>query len=138
MPACGPVYQPTTVTYEQQNDWTPVSYLSQTISNGVNRTRCLQWLILVLGLFALAAGLIMLIEGSVDYSDTRQHELNEGGSTSDLIIAVAGAVLIFVGITLIGLYVRTVRRRKGCFCFDTKEQRLARQLDNQGSNGQVG
>ncbi|XP_049802408.1 uncharacterized protein LOC126236847 isoform X1 [Schistocerca nitens] len=137
MPASGPVYQPTTETYEQQRDWTRVSYLSQTVSNGINRTKCLQWVTLVLGLFALAAGLIMLIEGAVDYSDTRQHEADESGSTSDLVIAVAGAILIVIGFVLIAFYVRTIRRRKSCFCFDSKEQRLARQLDNQASNGQV-
>ncbi|XP_049774402.1 uncharacterized protein LOC126162148 isoform X2 [Schistocerca cancellata] len=136
MPASGPVYQPTTETYEQQRDWTRVSYLSQTVSNGINRTKCLQWVTLVLGLFALAAGLIMLIEGAVDYSDTRQHEADESGSTSDLVIAVAGAILIVIGFVLIAFYVRTIRRRKSCFCFDSKEQRLARQLDNQASNGQ--
>nr|CAD7429122.1 unnamed protein product [Timema monikensis] len=146
MPPSGPVYQPTTVTYEQQSDWTPVSYLSQTVGNGVNRSRCLQWTLLILGLFSLAAGLIMVIEGAVDYSDTSQRETKVGNdedeeeedeSTKDLLIIIGGTALTIVGALLLFLYYRMARRRKGCPCFPTKEQRLARQLDNQAGNGQV-
>lgn len=136
MPASGPVYQPTTVTYEQQSDWAPVSYLSQTVNNGVNRSKCLQWLLLVVGLFCIAAGLIMLVEGAVDYSEV-QHGKEDRDTTGDLAIAITGGVLTVVGIFFIGFYIRVARRRKGCPCFPSKDQRLARQLDNQGTNGQI-
>lgn len=49
--------------------------------------RCTQWLLLILGLFSLAAGLIMVIEGAVDIGNKRQHvidsdeNLPEGEST---------------------------------------------------------
>ncbi|XP_067015162.1 uncharacterized protein [Anabrus simplex] len=138
MPASGPVYQPTTVTYEQQSDWTPVSYLSQTVNNGVNRTKCLQWFLLVLGLFCLAAGLIMLVEGAVDYSSPSKNEEDETGTAGELAIAISGGVLTVIGVCLLVLYIRMARRRKGCPCFPSKEQRLARQLDNQVGNGQYG
>ncbi|KAJ8897687.1 hypothetical protein PR048_003037 [Dryococelus australis] len=145
MPPSGPVYQPTTVTYEQQSDWMPVSYLSQTVGNGMNRSRCMQWFLLIVGLFILAAGLIMVIEAAVDYADSRQNdhelELNRNDRkddyTKDVVIMIGGALLGLLGIMLLSGYFRMSRRRKGCPCFPSKEQRLARQLDNQASNGQV-
>ncbi|XP_063235232.1 uncharacterized protein LOC134538128 [Bacillus rossius redtenbacheri] len=145
MPPSGPVYQPTTVTYEQQSDWTPVSYLSQTVGNGMNRPRCVQWVLLILGLFTLAAGLIMIVEGAVDYADSRQHGRGEGlerddsgdDYTKDVAIMVGGSLLGLLGILMLLLYARMSRRRKGCPCFPSKEQRLARQLDSQAGNGQV-
>jgi uncharacterized protein YjeT (DUF2065 family) len=145
MPASGPVYQPTTVTYEQQNDWTPISNLSQTLfRNGSIRTRCIQWALLILGLIALAAGLVMIIEGSVDLYDTKQHDTevgetpdSEAKSASDLFVVIGGVVLVLLCVLFFGLYARMVLRRKGCPCFPSKEQRLARQLDNQVGNGQV-
>lgn len=57
MPASGPVYQPTTVSYEQQSEWSrPGSYLSQTVSGGMRGPRCVQWVLLALGIFSLCAG----------------------------------------------------------------------------------
>lgn len=53
MPTTGPVYQPTTVSYEQQGEWTsPTGFLAQT-SGSIGRTRCLQWLALALGLLGM-------------------------------------------------------------------------------------
>lgn len=64
MPTSGPVYQPTTVSYEQQNEWSsqPRSYLAQTV-NRVNNPRCVQWSLLALGLVSVAIGLILFVEG---------------------------------------------------------------------------
>lgn len=61
MPTSGPVYQPTTVTYEQQpNDssWTrPVSYLSQTVSNRRYLHKpMVQTAILITGLITIIIG----------------------------------------------------------------------------------
>jgi uncharacterized protein YjeT (DUF2065 family) len=145
MPASGPVYQPTTVTYEQQNDWTPISNLSQALfRNGSVRTRCIQWALLILGLVALAAGLVMIIEGSVDLYDTKQHDTEVGEtpdsdaeSAGDIVIVIGGVILVLLCILFFGLYARMIWRTKGCPCFPSKEQRLARQLDNQVGNGQV-
>jgi hypothetical protein len=145
MPASGPVYQPTTVTYEQQNGWPPIRNLSQVLfRNGSIRTRCIQWALLILGLVTLAAGLVMIIEGSVDLYDTKQHDIEVGEtpgsdaeSASDIVIVIGGVVLVLLCILFFGLYARMIWRRKGCLCFPSKEQRLARQLDNQVGNGQV-
>lgn len=140
MPASGPVYQPTTVTYEQQSDWTPISNLSQSLfRNSSIRTRCIQWALLILGLTTLAAGLVMIIEGSAHLYNTK-HDTEAGGepeTASDIVIVIGGVVLVLLCILFFGLYARMALRRKGCPCFPSKEQRLARQLDNQVGNGQV-
>jgi len=145
MPTSGPVYQPTTVGYEQQSEWSrPGSYLSQTVNGG---PRCVQWVVLAIGIFSISAGVIMVAEGTVDFTDNKQTRLeDEHGNvapastdetTGQVIITVAGALLCVIGILLIGVYIRIVRRRNGCPCLPTKEQRLARQLDSQVSNGQI-
>lgn len=147
MPASGPVYQPTTVGYEQQNEWSrPGSYLSQTVSTGLRGPRCVQWSLLALSCFSIAAGIIMVVETTFVFSDTQQTSLEDEhgnrretgeGATTNKILTVVGGILIVLGIILFGAYIRLVRRRKGCPCFPTKEQRLARQLDTQTTNGQV-
>lgn len=137
MPASGPVYQPTTVSYEQQNDWT-TGYLSQTINSGVNRTRCIQWMILTTGVFILGAGLIMTIAGAVNYRYAQEINTPDADPTGELVIAIAGAFMIAAGVCVLFAYLRMIRRRKGFPCFLTKDQRLARQLrETQMQNGQV-
>ncbi|XP_039289737.1 uncharacterized protein LOC111064318 isoform X4 [Nilaparvata lugens] len=148
MPASGPVYQPTTVGYEQQNEWSrPGSYLSQTVSNGLRGPRCVQWLLLAIGCFSLAAGIIMVVEGTVEFADTQQTQLEdkdgnrrtgEESTSVNVILTGIGGLLILTGILLLGAYIRLMRRRKGVWCFPSKEQRLARQLDTQNTNGQYG
>jgi hypothetical protein len=140
MPASGPVYQPTTVSYEQHGDWAPsrTGYLSQTVGSGFTRIQCLQWLVLVLGLFAVAAGLLMAIEGTVDYHATENVSGLEKETSGDMIIAVSGALLLLVGLILLAGYASLVRRRKGCPCLPSKEQRLARQQLRDGPHGYNG
>ncbi|XP_071443281.1 uncharacterized protein [Hetaerina americana] len=159
MPASGPVYQPTTVSYEQQSDWAPSGYLSQTVSSSLpSRGKCLQWLILAIGILTLAAGLIMAVEGAIDYgnqaSDFEENhplpsmssslpppESSPSHSVVDLVVAIFGALLMVIGIVMIMAYVQMARKRKGCWlpCLATKEQTLVRQLrDNQVQNGQYG
>lgn len=142
MPATGPVYQPTTVSYEQQGEWTsPTGFLAQT-SASIGRARCLQWLALALGLLAIAAGLIMIFEGSLDFTSTEQEDVDkevasETGKT-DMVVIITGCLVLFVGLALIAIYIKLSTRRKGCPCLLTKEQRIARQLrDTQSVNGQT-
>ncbi|KAG8225928.1 hypothetical protein J437_LFUL005964 [Ladona fulva] len=157
MPASGPVYQPTTVSYEQQSDWTPTTYLSQTVSNNLpSRHKCLQWLILAVGVLTLAAGLIMTVEGAIDYGNQASvcedklpspppsalppPKADSNHSVIDLVVALFGALLIVIGIVMIMAYIQMARRRKGCWipCLASKEQNLVRQLrDNQAQNGQI-
>ncbi|XP_014293188.1 uncharacterized protein [Halyomorpha halys] len=148
MPTSGPVYQPTTVSYEQQNEWSrPGSYLSQTVSSSFRSPRCMQWFLLALGMFSLGAGVIMIIEGTIEFSDNVQTQLvDKNGdtkqrdtSTSELVITIIGALLVILGVLMLGVYyVKLVRRRNECPCFPDKEERLAMQLDNQAGNGQYG
>lgn len=147
MPTSGPVYQPTTVSYEQQNEWSrPGSYLSQTVSSSFRSPRCMQWFLLALGMFSLGAGVIMIIEGTIEFSDNVQTQLvDKNGdtkqrdtSTSELVITIIGALLVIFGVLMLGIYyVKLVRRRNECPCFPDKEERLAMQLDNQAGNGQI-
>ena len=147
MPTSGPVYQPTTVSYEQQNEWSrPGSYLSQTVSSGFRSPRCMQWFLLAVGMFSLGAGVIMIIEGTIDFSDNQQMQFEDingdrkqnDSSTTELVITIIGALLVIIGVLLLAIYyVKLVRRRNECPCFPDKEERLAMQLDNQAGNGQV-
>ncbi|XP_046394616.1 uncharacterized protein LOC124162208 isoform X1 [Ischnura elegans] len=158
MPASGPVYQPTTVSYEQQSDWTPTGYLSQTVSSSLpSRGKCLQWLVLAIGVLTFAAGLIMAVEGAIDYENQARNfednpplpslssplppaESPPSHSVVDLVVAIFGALLMVIGIVMIMAYVQMVRKRKRFMlrCLATKEQTLVRQLrDNQVQNGQI-
>jgi len=131
MPSSNPVYQPTTVSYEQQGSEWPGSYLSQTVASGFSRTQCLQWLVLVLGLFAVAAGLMMAVEGTIDYRATENVPVLESETSGDLTIVICGAVLLIVGVILLIGYASIVRRRR-CLCFGDKD--LGRR---DGTNAQV-
>lgn len=74
MPGTGPVYQPTTVSYE-----TRPGLLAQTAASV--RQSPLRWLrrplpqalLLVCALAAIAAGIAMIVNGAVDYEDTEEH-----------------------------------------------------------------
>ncbi|XP_065342291.1 uncharacterized protein LOC135941017 isoform X2 [Cloeon dipterum] len=134
MPSSNPVYQPTTVSYEQQGSEWPGSYLSQTVASGFSRTQCLQWMVLVLGLFSVAAGLMMAIEGTIDYRATESVPVLESETSGDLTIAICGAVLLLVGVILLLGYVGVVRRHQG-FCFCCEDKDLGRLRD--GNNAQI-
>jgi hypothetical protein len=80
----------------------------------------------------------------VDLYDTKQHDTevgetpdSEAESAGDIVIVIGGVILVLLCILFFGLYARMIWRTKGCPCFPSKEQRLARQLDTQVGNGQV-
>ncbi|XP_014248779.1 uncharacterized protein LOC106666237 isoform X2 [Cimex lectularius] len=146
MPASGPVYQPTTVSYEQQNEWSrPGSYLSQTVPTRLRSPRCILWFLLALALFSLGAGLIIVIEGNVAFSDNLQNQMEDANgfvkerenSSSRLGLSIVGSVMILIGVILLVIYTRMMMRRKECPCYPSKEERMAMHLD-QGGNGQYG
>ncbi|XP_014248778.1 uncharacterized protein LOC106666237 isoform X1 [Cimex lectularius] len=145
MPASGPVYQPTTVSYEQQNEWSrPGSYLSQTVPTRLRSPRCILWFLLALALFSLGAGLIIVIEGNVAFSDNLQNQMEDANgfvkerenSSSRLGLSIVGSVMILIGVILLVIYTRMMMRRKECPCYPSKEERMAMHLD-QGGNGQI-
>lgn len=124
MPTSSPVYQPTTVTYESTSPperWTnrPVSYLSATVSRTARgpclpHRGCLPYVLLCLGLLTLAAGIVMIVEGSLQYNkDVQKHPDNEtvtevAGTTADLVVAIAGGIFVVVALIILG---------KCCICY---------------------
>lgn len=123
MPTSSPVYQPTTVTYESTSPperWSnrPVSYLSATVSRTARgpcgsqcfpSRGCLPYALLALGLLTLAAGIAMIVEGSLQYNADIKRESGDkdevtevAGNTADLVIAIAGGIFIIVALILLG------------------------------------
>lgn len=73
MPGTGPVYQPTTVSYE-----TRPGLLAQTAATVQSplvwlRRPVPQTLLLVCALAAIAGGIAMIVNGAADYEDTEEH-----------------------------------------------------------------
>lgn len=54
----------------------------------------------------------MIIEGSVDLSDTRQEEGDEiepnesESSQTDMVVIITGCLVLFVGLALMAIYIR--------------------------------
>lgn len=138
MPTSGPVYQPTTVSYEQQNGaWMrPGAFISHSLGSRIRSPRFLQWILLILMIVCFIVGLSMIIDGSLVYSKT-QDSMSESDGGGGSTIIVVGVLLIVIGLIFTGFFIKLMRRRRACPCFPNKEERLARQLDSQGGNGQV-
>ncbi|XP_072151962.1 uncharacterized protein [Bemisia tabaci] len=133
MPASGPVYQPTTVSYEQQEWSRPHGYLSE-ILHTVRSPRCIQWFLLALGLVSIFIGLMMTAGGLFKSEVEAQSDPANSGS---IIVAICGVLIFVFGVLMVAVYIQLIRRRKGCSCF-SKERRLARDLHPQVGNGQYG
>ncbi|KAL9692633.1 hypothetical protein quinque_015726 [Culex quinquefasciatus] len=149
MPGSGPVYQPTTVSYETRPGPGPESLLAQTTAASslkMLRKPAAQMAVLVFGLISLAAGIVMIASGSADYSDTEQHPEThpDDGSTTpeeqlDIGLIVAGVFITILGFVLLGLYIKVAEWRRNCVCPCTfsKKQSLARQLQGNSCGGQI-
>lgn len=148
MPGSGPVYQPTTVSYETRpGTGAGGGLLAQTTAASslkMLRKPAAQMAVLVFGLISLAAGIVMIASGSADYSDTEQHpETHPDGTTTpeeqlDIGLIVAGVFITILGFVLLGLYIKVAEWRRNCVCPYTfsKKQSLARQLQG-NSGGQI-
>lgn len=160
MPASGPVYQPTTVSYE-----TRPGLLSQTTSVSplkVFKKPIPQISLLICSLLLIAAGklntppvllkkynyffflivfvgIAMIVNGAADYEDTEKHQLELGLSETtesiDIGVVVGGVLMTIIGFICLGLYIKVAEWRRSyvCPCGLSKKQGLARQL--QGQNG---
>lgn len=92
MPGTGPVYQPTTVSYE-----TRPGLLAQTAASV--RQSPLLWLrrplphtlLLVCALAAIAAGIAMIVNGAADYEDTEEHRAELAAIDSAIVVVVTTA-----------------------------------------------
>lgn len=164
MPASGPVYQPTTVSYEIRP-----GLLSQTASASpliIFKKPIRQIILLIFSLLAISAGsyenikskidkvllneknffytgITMIVNGAVDYEDTEEHkeelELNTSqAETRDIGVVIGGILVTIVGFIGLGLYVVVADWRCNyvCPCILSKKQGLARQLQGQ-SGGQI-
>lgn len=107
MPVSGPVYQPTTVSYESR----PTGLLAQTASVSpmkVLKKPMPQIALLIFSLLSIAVGVTMIANGAADYADTEAHkdeleidtkETNEG---IDIGVVVGGILMTIIGFCLIG------------------------------------
>lgn len=150
MPGSGPVYQPTTVSYETRpGTGAGGGLLAQTTAASslkMLRKPAAQMAVLVFGLISLAAGIVMIASGSADYSDTEQHPEThpDDGTTTpeeqlDIGLIVAGVFITILGFVLLGLYIKVAEWRRNCVCPCTfsKKQSLARQLQGNSCGGQI-
>lgn len=150
MPGSGPVYQPTTVSYETRpGTGAGGGLLAQTTAASslkMLRKPAAQMAVRVFGLISLAAGIVMIASGSADYSDTEQHPEThpDDGSTTpeeqlDIGLIVAGVFITILGFVLLGLYIKVAEWRRNCVCPCTfsKKQSLARQLQGNSCGGQI-
>lgn len=146
MPGIGPVYQPTTVSYETRPGAGGGMLAQTTAASSLKMLRkpAAQISVLIFGLISLAAGVAMIASGSADYSDTEQHpEAHQNGESSpeeqlDIGFIVTGVFITIMGFILLGLYIKVADWRKHCVCpcVLSKKQGLARQLQG-NSGGQI-
>lgn len=110
MPSGGPVYQPTTVSYENR----PSGFLAQTASVSpmkVLKRPLPQIGLLIFALLSIAAGIAMIANGAADYAETEEHklELSEDGNNIrtaeevDIGVVVGGVFMTIMGFCLLGL-----------------------------------
>lgn len=131
MPASGPVYQPTTVSYEQQNEWSQPSnsLLSRTL-NHIRNPRWFHWSFILISWILIAIGVFLFLSITTNYvrsDDTKDNY------TEDIAFLVIGSFCFVFGVVLLIGYFRYIKDKESCPCFTSK----ARQMESQSSNGQV-
>lgn len=137
MPTSGPVYQPTTVSYEtrpgllaQSSTVSPLKILKKPVP---------QFALLILALIAIAAGVIMIANGAADLADTEENkaisDAIEKAEGIDIGVVVGGFIITVFGFLLLILYIKVADWRRSCVCpcSLSKKQGFARQL--QGTSG---
>ncbi|XP_035432419.1 uncharacterized protein LOC118264127 [Spodoptera frugiperda] len=109
------VYQPTTVTYEQQptdQRWNcPISYFSRRMASSWNRAVCLRVGLCLTGSILFIIGTVLIIVGGVKFSNAAEpdpHSFENG--VGEL---VAGSVLICLGMVAGLLGISTYSSRWG-------------------------
>lgn len=135
MPSTGPVYQPTTVSYETRSS----GLLAQTASVSpmkILKKPMAQIAILVFALLSIAAGVAMIVDGAADYADTEEYKdelglkRNDTSEGIDIGVVVGGVFITIIGFCLLGFYIKIAEWRRNCVCpcYISKKQGLARQL----------
>ncbi|XP_075973694.1 uncharacterized protein LOC142974979 [Anticarsia gemmatalis] len=100
------VYQPTTVTYEQQptdQRWNcPISYFSRRVTSSLNRAVCVRIGLCLLGSTLSVIGLALLIAGGVQYSNAPPAPTPDGADNG-VGTLIAGGVILFLGLLFAGV-----------------------------------
>ncbi|CAB3224300.1 unnamed protein product [Arctia plantaginis] len=100
------VYQPTTVTYEQQptdQRWNcPISYFSRRVTSTLNRAVCVRIGLCLLGSTLFVIGLALLIAGGVQYSNAPPTPTPDGADNG-IGTLIAGGVILFLGLLFAGV-----------------------------------
>lgn len=106
------------------------------------KKRVPQMILVGFALLSIAAGIVMISNGAVDYVATEEHKENETNFETreelDIGVVIAGVFAIMVGFCLLGLFLKVSdwRRNCTCPCYLSKKQGLARQLQG-NSAGQI-
>ncbi|CAG9135020.1 unnamed protein product [Plutella xylostella] len=102
----GAVYQPTTVTYEQQPEdsrWNcPISYFSRRVTSSLNRAVCVRLGLCLLGSTLFVIGLALVIAGGVQYSEPPPPG-PEAPPSGDVAMLIAGGVVLCLGLLFAGV-----------------------------------
>ncbi|XP_053607528.1 uncharacterized protein LOC128673599 [Plodia interpunctella] len=105
MPASA-VYQPTTVTYEQQPSdqrWNcPMSYFSRRVTSSLNRATCIRIGLCLLGSTLFIIGLALLIAGGVQCSNAPPPDTPDTAE-SGVGTLIAGGVILCIGLLFAGV-----------------------------------
>ncbi|XP_050541648.1 uncharacterized protein LOC126905711 [Daktulosphaira vitifoliae] len=131
MPASGPVYQPTTVSYEQQTEWAqPPNSLLNRILNQIRNPKWFHWSFILISWILIAIGVFLFLSITTNFvrsDDTKDNY------TEDIAFLVIGSFCFVFGVVLLIGYFRYIKDKESCPCFNSK----ARQMEAQTSNGQA-
>lgn len=131
MPASGPVYQPTTVSYEQQSEWSqPSNGLFSRTLNHIRNPRWFHWSFILISWILIAIGVFLFL--SITSNFVRSDD-TKNNYTEYIAFLVIGSFCFVFGVVLLIGYFRYIKDKESCPCFTSK----ARQMESQSSNGQV-
>ncbi|XP_025192335.1 uncharacterized protein LOC112592485 [Melanaphis sacchari] len=131
MPTSGPVYQPTTVSYEQQSEWSqPSNGLINRTLNHIRNPRWFHWSFILISWILIAIGVFLFLSITTNFVSSNDIKDNY---TEDIAFLVIGSFCFVFGVVLLIGYFRYIKDKESCPCFNSK----ARQMESQSSNGQV-
>lgn len=138
MPASGPVYQPTTVSYEQQSEWSqPSNGLINRTLNHIRNPRWFHWSFILISWILIAIGVFLFLSITTNFVSSADANDNY---TEDIAFLVIGSFCFVFGVVLLIGYFRYIKDKDSCPCFTGKARQMEPQsqpLSQSQSNGQV-
>lgn len=138
MPASGPVYQPTTVSYEQQSEWSqPSNGLINRTLNHIRNPRWFHWSFILISWILIAIGVFLFLSITTNFVSSADVKDNY---TEDIAFLVIGSFCFVFGVVLLIGYFRYIKDKDSCPCFTGKARQMEPQsqpLSQSQSNGQV-